>query len=680
MKDNANDSGYKNFKYKIKKYIDSNFQKFIKKERLTKKNSSSSILSDDNNKKKDRSLSDKHNINSFEKDYFDFSFNKKNPISIKVKKSNTNYSNKFNNNIQISNLLNNSKIRKKKLILSLDNNGNIFDRKSKTKTTELEKYNSFRTRNYIKSRNKTNERSIGNQSKVSLQTIPLNNTFQITNYSTERKNTSIPQNNFKTFDNSNSIISEKNEKYSNFSNSNTDEQIKEKFSFPLKKNSLNIKKQKTSYNFNNNISKRNSLNQAKQFKEYLLNDNLDNEIFNEIYKKNLTFKGIKQNNKFLNKFENEINSQLKEIENRKNDLGKKLVYKQLKTFVDKIIKLEKNILLKERNTMKGFKDNLEQILNSFFRTIKKKDSEIFLYKMFKYLKLSIAKLYIRKNNTINYEFIHNNYLDIRENSLYYIFNKSIPFDQMNNEKNFIKSKNLNLEKMNLMNKSIYCNNDFHNKTNYDIKINKIRNLISIANKYKTNFLFFQDIWARDLKLYKIKNNKKKNKNIINNLESKNLNKSKNYKKEIIDNKKKGVKLKNLLFKFNKTRHLFNNLKKNNFLESNLIGDLKYQKIKQNFYKNIFEYIEKENEIQLKNTISDNIGFININYIDENGNTFLNYASKLNCKIEIIKFLLLNGCSPNICNVKIFFLIFFRFKEILLYIMLCPIIIIMRQIC
>ena len=201
MKDNANDSGYKNFKYKIKKYIDSNFQKFIKKKRLTKKNSSSSILSDDNNKKKDRSLSDKHNINSFEKDYFDFSFNKKNPISIKVKKSNTNYSNKFNNNIQISNLLNNSKIRKKKLILSLDNNGNIFDRKSKTKTTELEKYNSFRTRNYINSRNKIHERSIGNQSKISLQTIPLNNTYQITDYSTERKNSSIPQNYFKTFDN-----------------------------------------------------------------------------------------------------------------------------------------------------------------------------------------------------------------------------------------------------------------------------------------------------------------------------------------------------------------------------------------------------------------------------------------------------------------------------------------------
>ena len=53
-------------------------------------------------------------------------------------------------------------------------------------------------------------------------------------------------------------------------------------------------------------------------------------------------------------------------------------------------------------------------------------------------------------------------------------------------------------------------------------------------------------------------------------------------------------------------------------------------------------------------ISDNLGFLNINYTDENGNTFLNFASQLNSNIEIVEFLLLYGCSPNLCNVIIFF--------------------------
>ena len=57
---------------------------------------------------------------------------------------------------------------------------------------------------------------------------------------------------------------------------------------------------------------------------------------------------------------------------------------------------------------------------------------------------------------------------------------------------------------------------------------------------------------------------------------------------------------------------------------------------------------------MKQLISDNLGFLNINYTDENGNTFLNYGTQLNCSIEIIEFLLLYGCSPNLCNVIIFF--------------------------
>ena len=49
----------------------------------------------------------------------------------------------------------------------------------------------------------------------------------------------------------------------------------------------------------------------------------------------------------------------------------------------------------------------------------------------------------------------------------------------------------------------------------------------------------------------------------------------------------------------------------------------------------------------------------MNYKDEKGNTFLNIAVKFNCKKEIVQFLLINGCNPNIGNVNN---IFFNFLQ------------------
>jgi hypothetical protein len=74
-------------------------------------------------------------------------------------------------------------------------------------------------------------------------------------------------------------------------------------------------------------------------------------------------------------------------------------------------------------------------------------------------------------------------------------------------------------------------------------------------------------------------------------------------------------------------------------------------IEHNLYKVIFYYIKEENLMLIEKYILDNYGFININYRDENGSTFLNMAVKHNCKKQIIQFLLLKGCNPNIPDVS-----------------------------
>ena len=74
-------------------------------------------------------------------------------------------------------------------------------------------------------------------------------------------------------------------------------------------------------------------------------------------------------------------------------------------------------------------------------------------------------------------------------------------------------------------------------------------------------------------------------------------------------------------------------------------------IEHNLYKVIFYHIKEENLMLIEKYILDNYGFININYRDENGSTFLNMAVKHNCKKQIIQFLLLKGCNPNIPDVS-----------------------------
>ena len=86
-------------------------------------------------------------------------------------------------------------------------------------------------------------------------------------------------------------------------------------------------------------------------------------------------------------------------------------------------------------------------------------------------------------------------------------------------------------------------------------------------------------------------------------------------------------------------------------------------IENNLYKLIFYYIKEDNLMLVEKYIIDNYGFMNMNYKDENGFTFLNCAVRYNCRKEIVQFLIIKGCNPNIPNVSFFFLnLIFLFLE------------------
>ena len=74
-------------------------------------------------------------------------------------------------------------------------------------------------------------------------------------------------------------------------------------------------------------------------------------------------------------------------------------------------------------------------------------------------------------------------------------------------------------------------------------------------------------------------------------------------------------------------------------------------IENNLYKLIFYYIKEDNLMLVEKYIIDNYGFMNMNYKDENGFTFLNCAVRYNCRKEIVQFLIIKGCNPNIPNVS-----------------------------
>ena len=239
-----------------------------------------------------------------------------------------------------------------------------------------------------------------------------------------------------------------------------------------------------------------------------------------------------------------------------------------------------------------------------------------------------------------------------------------------------------------------------------IRLKEIKNLLDIAYEKEENILFINDMINSDTRnnimnksFFKKSYEKKKrfihlfSKSLIKNTEKYSL-KKKN-RKSIINNRKslaliresdeiefinrksilssQKILIDNITEKY-ATRKKTSKIKKkfcrdiqisNNLFSSTNqeITKLKTQMIKASFlktiednlYKVIFYYIKEENLMLIEKYIIDNYGFMNMNYTDELGFTFLNCAVKYNCKKEIIQFLLIKGCNPNIPNVNIIYI-------------------------
>ena len=135
---------------------------------------------------------------------------------------------------------------------------------------------------------------------------------------------------------------------------------------------------------------------------------------------------------------------------------------------------------------------------------------------------------------------------------------------------------------------------------------------------------------------------------------------KNILDQILKQRTRRKRIKTIRKKFRNDIQISNNLfstsnQEITKIKTELLRALKLKGIENNLYKVIFYHIQEDNFVLVKKVINDNYGFINMNYKDEKGNTFLNIAVKFNCKKEIVQFLLINGCNPNIGNVNnIFF--------------------------
>ncbi len=273
-------------------------------------------------------------------------------------------------------------------------------------------------------------------------------------------------------------------------------------------------------------------------------------------------------------------------------------------------------------------------------------------------------------------------------------------------KNF--NKTIDIRKVNIMQLIKQKREFFPEKTitTYRNKLLKIDNLLEKAKVLPNNILYVHEFLSNDtshyienqplidikLKSYRIKyfstktikksqtiiKVKKKKTSLLNQIFFSHIDNKIGFfssQKYILDNfiSRPKKKLKTIRKKYRKEFNISNNIfsatnKDITNIKTQLIKALELKRVENNLYKVIFHYINDDNIVLVKKTINDNYGFMNINYKDEKGYTFLNCAVKSDCKKEIIQFLLNKGCNPNIGNVRLFFN--FRIKEIALCILQC----------
>ena len=200
-------------------------------------------------------------------------------------------------------------------------------------------------------------------------------------------------------------------------------------------------------------------------------------------------------------------------------------------------------------------------------------------------------------------------------------------------KNMFKEKT----KRKLIYQKRISNNNFISKLNEKLKRKSSNNIFSFENK---------------LLDYNFKRTSKKNLSTREILGDNMINFFSHHrkKKKIIKPKRQKKNIQTIKMSSQSVTNLFSSRNK-------LITLLKTHEIKaeilknigDNIYKRIFFHIKETNDYEIKRLIKNNIDYINMNYQDENGDTFLLKAVKYNCSFEIIEFLLKLGSNPNLFN-------------------------------
>ena len=407
------------------------------------------------------------------------------------------------------------------------------------------------------------------------------------------------------------------------------------------------------------------INKIKKFKLYKKEKKFQNFFYFHIYKKNKkifheNIKKIKINTSLkyhiLNKhfdiieevyyfcfnIKNRlITDSMKKSERRKTRYSVKKQTKILNTYSLKNIQkfyVNKNIhnykikrllfeSLKHRNNQEyisdfimkeSYNNNLDLkpdniFINNFEKNEKKENNEFLINNFFKiFNKSGSIKVKSLSNNTIN-----NTNINLKKAAI-----ENIKFNNMN-------LKNVQ-KKQSIKNAQTFFKKTIKKYIEKEKKKKKKLSIISHISLSNIKKFDTQEI-LKDNIIYKISDSPKKRLLVT---EKNNISNIKNSPKN------KSLKSIDLFSASNKYITQIQTEKiKNDMLES--LGD--------NLYKVIFFYIKENNYNKVNYLIKQNSEFINMNYRDNEGYTFLNTSLRYNCKKEIIEYLIKCGSNPNISD-------------------------------
>ena len=407
------------------------------------------------------------------------------------------------------------------------------------------------------------------------------------------------------------------------------------------------------------------INKIKKFKLYKKEKKFQNFFYFHIYKKNK--KIFHENIKKI-----KINTSLKyHILNKHFDIIEEVYYFcfniKNRLITDSMKKSERR---KTRYSVK----KQTKILNTYsLKNIQKfyVNKNIHNYKI---KRLLIESLKHRNNQEYISDFImkesYNNNLDLKPDNIF-IKNFEKNEKKENNEfliNNFFKifNKSGSIKVKSLSNNTV-------NNTNINLKKAAIENIkfnnMNLKNvQKKQSIKNAQTFFKKTIKKYIEKEKKKKKKlSIISHISLSNIKKfdtQEILKDNIICKISDSPKKRLLITEKNNISNIKNSPKNKSLKSIDLfsasnkyITQIQTDKIKNdmleslgdNLYKVIFFYIKENNYNKVNYLIKQNSEFINMNYRDNEGYTFLNTSLRYNCKKEIIEYLIKCGSNPNISD-------------------------------